>query len=166
MNLFIIRHADAGDSHQWAGDDSERPFSLLGLQQARALGSALHDRGIELQATVSSPLVRTRQTAEEVLKAWSPPCPLSFSDLLAPGELRKRKLAKQLAQLGLVSIAIVGHDPDLPAFLGWLLGVDPEHVPLKKGGAAAVSFEEEPGKGDGNLDWLIAPEWYMKESGA
>ena len=165
MLLFILRHTDAGDPREWSGDDALRPLSPLGLSQAQALGEALKHQGVTLQAVVSSPLVRTRQTAEELLKAWTPPCQISFSEWLAPGEMRPRKLTEHLAELGVDSLAIVGHDPDLPEYLGWLLGVDPDHVYLKKGGAAAVSFEDEPGKGDGTLDWLVAPDWYLKESG-
>jgi phosphohistidine phosphatase len=161
MNVTIIRHADAGDPKQWTGDDDARPLSPLGQQQAKALGDALKRQGIVFQSVVSSTLVRARQTAEGVLEAWPPAIGVTFSDLLAPGELRRRKLAKYLASLGVNSLAIVGHDPDLPAFLGWLLGIDPEHVPLEKGGAACVQFEEEPGKADATLVWMITPLWCL-----
>jgi phosphohistidine phosphatase len=161
MQVTIIRHADAGDPKQWTGDDSVRPLSPLGHQQARALGDALKRLGVVFQAVVSSTLVRAKQTAEGVLESWPPATGITFSNLLAPGELRRKKLAKYLAGLGSASLAIVGHDPDLPAFLGWLLGIDPEHVPLEKGGAACIHFEDEPGKGDGTLAWVITPQWYM-----
>jgi len=161
MNLIIIRHADAGDRNQWPGDDDERPLSDLGQRQATALGAALKTRGVVLNAVVSSPLVRTRQTAEGVLTGFGTAMEIQFSDLLAPAELRRKKLAKHLAGLGAETIAVVGHDPDVPAFLGWLLGVDPEHVHLQKGAAALVQFEDEPGKGDGTLGWLITPDWYL-----
>jgi phosphohistidine phosphatase len=161
MQLYIIRHADAGDRKAWTADDSERPLSPLGHQHAKALGEALKGRGTVLNAVISSSLVRAHQTAEGVLAAWPPSVGVTISDLLAPGELRRKKLAKHLASLAVDSAAIVGHDPDLPAFLGWILAIDPEHVPLEKGGVACVHFEEEPGKGDGTLDWLITPAWYM-----
>src|SRR5437016_2083194 len=135
MHLYIVRHADAGDRKQWNGDDAERPLSELGDRQARALGQSLRQRGVNLEAVVASPLIRTRQTAEDMLGAW-PGGTVQFSDLLAPGALRRRKLAKFLTQLGVGSVAIVGHDPDLPLFLGWLLGTDLEQVHLEKGGVA------------------------------
>lgn len=161
MDLFIVRHADAGDSAEWPGPDSERPLSLLGHRQARALGQALHRQGVRLGAVVSSPFVRARETAEDLLAAWGDTFAPSFSDLLASGMMRKRKLSQFLAGLGLSSLAIVGHDPDLPAYLGWLLGTDPDHVPLAKGGTAYLHFDEEPAKGDGELIWMITPDWYL-----
>ena len=161
MDLYVIRHADAGDRAVWTGDDAERPLSPLGHEQARALGEAFRQRGISIGKVVSSPLVRTRETAEDVLRAWPGGDGPQYCDLLAPGALRRRKLSKYLAGLGGPALAIVGHDPDLPAYLGWLLGTDPEQVHLEKGGAALVRFEDEPGKGDGTLAWMITPEWYM-----
>jgi phosphohistidine phosphatase len=163
MKLYIIRHADAGDRSKWDGDDAERPLSPLGRRQSRALGEAFHMRGIAVDAVVSSPLVRTRETAEGFVAGITNPPAIQYSDLLAPAELRKRKLTKQLANLGVESAVIVGHDPDLSAYLGWLVGCDAENVPLEKGAAALVVFEDEPGKGDGTLSWVVTPEWFLTE---
>lgn len=164
MDLYIIRHADAGDRDQWPGNDADRPLSESGHRQARALGEALRQRGVTLGAVVASPLVRTRETAEDVLVAWpGSPGPV-FCDLLAPTELRRRKLSKFLAGLGHNALAIVGHDPDLPAYLGWLLGTDPDQVVLAKGGAALVTFEDWPGKRDGTLVWMVTPDWFLGET--
>jgi phosphohistidine phosphatase len=163
MDLYIIRHADAGDRLQWVGSDDERPLSELGHQQARALGGALKRHGVSFGAVVSSPLVRTRETAEGVLAAWpGSPGPV-FCDLLAPGASRRRKLSKFLMGLGQSTLAIVGHDPDLPDYLGWLLGTDPDQVHLEKGGAALVRFEDWPAKRDGALAWMVTPEWFMAD---
>ena len=161
MNLYIVRHADAGDRQAWPGDDADRPLSELGRRQARALADALKRRGLTLDAIVSSPLVRTRQTAEELIPASSNGIGVQFCDLLAPEALKPRKLSKFLAGLGVTSAAVVGHDPDLPAYLGWLLGVDPENVHLEKGGAALVTLDEAPSKGSGRLAWSVTPDWFM-----
>jgi phosphohistidine phosphatase len=164
MKLYIVRHADAGDREKWDGDDHDRPLSQLGHRQARALGDAFRQRGLAVDAVVSSPLVRTRQTAESFLQAWADGAPPThFTDLLAPGGLRKRKLTKYVANLGVESAVLVGHDPDLPALFGWLIGADSENVYLEKGGAALVTFEDEPSRGDGRLGWVLTPEWFLNE---
>jgi len=164
MKLYIARHADAGDREKWDGDDHDRPLSQLGHRQARALGDAFRQRDLTVDAVVSSPLVRARQTAESFLQAWPDGAPTPhFTDLLAPEELRKRKLTKQLAGLGVESVAVVGHDPELPAYLGWLLGADAENVRLEKGAAALVAFEDEPAKGEGRLGWVVTPDWFLNE---
>lgn len=161
MNLYIIRHADAGNPKQWRGDDADRPLSELGHRQARALGEAFRNHQLPLDAVVSSPAVRTRETAEDFLDGWPNTPPLHFHDLLAPGEMRRRKLGKALAALDAENVAIVGHDPDLPAFLGWLIGIDPGNIYLEKGAAALVHFDDSLEKGDGQLMWTVSPGWFL-----
>ena len=45
LQLYLLRHADAGDPMAWPGDDAERPLSAKGKRQARRLGSMLEDIG-------------------------------------------------------------------------------------------------------------------------
>ncbi len=149
MDLYLIRHADA-----------DRPLTDLGRQQARALGAAFRARGIAVAALLTSPLTRTVQTAGEFREALGAGAEPTACDLLAPGELRRRKLTKQVAGLGAESVALVGHNPDLSAYLGWLLGVNPEQIELVKGGVAKVVFEDDLAKGEGVLSWMLTPVWY------
>src|SRR5947208_16323990 len=99
MNLYIIRHADAGSPKLWKGDDIERPLSELGQRQAHALGEAFRHQQLPLDAVVSSPAVRTRETAEGFLDGWPNTPPQHFHALLAPGEMRRRTLGKAPAAL-------------------------------------------------------------------
>lgn len=162
MDLYLIRHADAGDRSAWSGDDADRPLSPLGHRQARTLGELFRRREIAVGAVVSSPLARTWQTAADFREAAIPDGKEpELCDLLAPGALRRKKLSKFLVGVGVQSLAVVGHDPDLPAYLAWLLGTDPEQVHMEKGGVALVHFEDEPGKGEGVLTWMVTPDWYM-----
>jgi phosphohistidine phosphatase len=160
MNLYIIRHADAGNPEEWRGDDADRTLSDLGRRQARALGEAFGQRKLAVDAILSSPLVRTRETAAEFLGGLESSLSPQFIDLLAPGALKKRKLSKQIAGLTGENVAIVGHDPDLPEYLGWLLWAEPETVHLAKGGAALVTCKS-PNKGGGRLVWMLTPEWFL-----
>ncbi len=160
MDLYLIRHADAGNPLDWDGDDADRPLTELGRSQAQALGAAFRARGVVVDAILTSPLTRTVQTAGEFHEALGAgPAPVAC-DLLASGALRRRKLTKVVTALGMKSVALVGHDPDLPIYLGWLLGIDPDHVKLEKGGVAKVSFEDEPARGDGLLGWMLTPTWF------
>ena len=160
MNLYIIRHADAGDSMNWSGDDALRPLTERGRHQARALGEALHKQGVALDAVVSSPYVRARETAELLVEGLGATLPVQHSEWLAAGALKRNQLAQELAAKNASSLAITGDDPDLPEFLGWLLDVSPKHLFLKKGGAAFVQCRT-PAKGEAVLGWLIGPAWYM-----
>lgn len=163
MNLYVIRHAEAVDRRTDGIErDYDRPLTEHGANQAHALGTALRERGWVAETVVSSPLVRTMQTTEQLLDAWGRhPNEIVTCDFLACGEMRRRKLSKFLEGLGVGSIAIVGHMPDLAEYLGWLLGTDGQQVPLEKAAAALVRFNGPPAKGDGELAWVVTPEWFM-----
>jgi phosphohistidine phosphatase SixA len=52
----------------------------------------------------------------------------------------------------------VGHNPELSAYLSWLIGSKRAQLHLSKGG---VAFVEADGvrKGLGVLQWMVTPEW-------
>jgi len=60
--LLVIRHARAGDSSQWVGDDRRRPLDERGVQQAAALVRELAD--FPVTRILSSPYDRCVQTVE------------------------------------------------------------------------------------------------------
>ncbi len=57
---YLIRHADAGDKHQWSGPDDQRPLSDTGLREAEGLIALLAD--FPIARIVTSPAVRCIQT--------------------------------------------------------------------------------------------------------
>ena len=112
-----------------------------------------------LERLVTSPLLRARQTAEEVLEHLSSPTPeLHTCDHLAPGG-KRRKLTRFLRGLGAQSVAIVGHMPDLGLYASWLIGSKKVQIDLAKAGAACIHFEDKPDKAEGVLTWLVTPQW-------
>ena len=57
--IWLLRHAHA----EPGSPDAERPLSERGVRQARAAGAALKVLGVELDACLTSPKVRARETA-------------------------------------------------------------------------------------------------------
>ena len=131
------------------GDDALRPLSELGHAKPGAVGEALKERArLSMWCLPARSCVR-RETTEGLLAGLGAG-EQRLCDLLEAGSLRRRgKLAKFLAASGEQSLAVVGHDPDLSAFLAWLVGTEPEQVPLEKGGVALVRFEDGLEKGKG-----------------
>jgi len=160
VELFLIRHADAlalgerGITH-----DEDRPLSERGETQARVVGGSLRRRGIHLDRIVTSPLLRARQTAEEIVRVWSPPLPeIHVSPELAP-KGRRKKLSRFLRGLGVESVALVGHQPDLGELTAWLIGSRKDQVDFAKAGVAQIACPDGPGKGLGTLLLLLTPDW-------
>lgn len=161
MDLFLIRHADAlalgerGITH-----DENRPLSESGETQSRVVGAGLRRHGIRLNKIVTSPLLRARQTAEEILRVWSPPLPeVLVSPELAP-EGRRKKLSRFLEGLGADSVALVGHQPDLGELTAWLIGSRKAQVDFAKAGVAHIACPDGPGKGLGTLLLLLTSDWF------
>lgn len=162
MDLYIIRHADAVPLGEGGiSEDADRPLTETGKGHARALAAAFLKRGVQPAVVVTSPLVRARQTAEELLRNWPAPAPsLQESELLSPG-FKFKKLSRFLRELGASPIAIVGHMPDLNIYAAWLIGGKNAHIDLAKASVAHIACNEGPGKDCGALGWLVTPEWYV-----
>jgi 8-oxo-(d)GTP phosphatase len=62
MPLVVIRHARAGHSSEWTGDDRKRPLDERGVRQAAALVDELADS--PLTRILSRPYDRCVQTVE------------------------------------------------------------------------------------------------------
>jgi phosphohistidine phosphatase len=160
VDLYLIRHADAAPLGEGGvSRDEDRPLTDRGREQARRLPSGFRARGIQLGLVLSSPLLRARQTAEEMLREWPHPAPeLRVCTALAPGA-KRRKLSRFLNELGSDHVALVGHQPDLGEYAAWLIGSKKAQIDLAKAGVAYIACEQGLGKGDGRLAWLVTPDW-------
>lgn len=153
IQLYLLRHADAGDPMAWPGDDADRPLSAKGRRQARRLGSLLADIGWKPDLILTSPKVRAAQTARIVGKAI---------DVAATEESRLAS-AFEVADVGRMlashpdakRVVLVGHDPDFSAVASTLTGAA---IELRKGAIARIDLQDaSPAAGQGALRWLIPP---------
>ena len=154
LQLYFLRHADAGDPEVWAGDDALRPLSEKGELQAERLGSFLAEIGFQPEAIISSPKLRARQTAELVGAAIG--VGVRLDDRLAEG-FDPATVDAILAGAGSPNRPVlVGHDPDFSQVLGWLASAD--GLTMKKGAFARVDVRGAVGDGRGTLRWLVPPD--------
>jgi phosphohistidine phosphatase len=159
MDLYVIRHADAVPlGENGIDNDADRPLTATGNGQCSHLAEALLRQGVHLQQIITSPLLRSRQTTDGLLKKLTPAPEVQDCKHLAPGGSR-RKLTRFLCGLSAQSVAIVGHAPDLDVYAAWLIGSRKAQLELAKGGLARIHFEKDPDKGAGVLTWLVTPQW-------
>ena len=161
MQLLIIRHGPAGEGAAWARTghpDAERPLTVEGRELMRLATPGLATLVSRLDVLATSPLTRAYQTAEIVAKGYDE-MPLTVVDALSSGGDRTELLEWIRAHRPGITIALVGHNPDLEELIAWLAAVR-QHgfVKLKKGGAALVSFDATPTPGGGVLQWLLTPK--------
>jgi phosphohistidine phosphatase len=127
--IWLLRHGDAEDG----SPDSERPLTEKGREQARAVGAALKALGMEIDACLTSPKVRSAETARLACE------PLGVEPQLEPklagGPFDAEALAAGLGD----EVLLVGHDPDFSMAVHALTGAQ---VRMKKGGLAGVEKGE------------------------
>ncbi len=160
MRIVIVRHAIALDRNEAAAqgiDDADRPLTDAGRDKmARgALGLARLLARPALLAT--SPWRRARATAEILAK------PLGVHEVvttpaLLPGHLQPELLDWLTDRGAPDTVVLVGHEPDLGLWAGWLVnGRTRSMLRLKKGSACCIDFNELPTPGHGELQWLLTP---------
>jgi phosphohistidine phosphatase len=122
--LWLLRHADAADGFP----DDERPLTERGIQQAQDAGRALERLGVELDACLSSPKLRSLQTAQLACG------PLGVEVTVEP-RLAGEPFNVDDLTAGLGDVLLVGHDPSFTLTLHDLTGAQAR---MRKGGLAAV----------------------------
>jgi phosphohistidine phosphatase len=152
--LFLLRHAHAGDSTRWTGDDAARPLSDKGRRQSERIGRLLAAVDEAPDLLITSPKVRAAETAGVVSDALGIPV---VEDRRLAGPLDAEVVGEILAAAGPARRpCLVGHDPDFSSLLGELVGV--AEIPMRKGAVARVDFEGRVGAGRGVLRYLVPPE--------
>jgi phosphohistidine phosphatase len=132
MRLYLVRHAEA----EPGTPDELRPLTANGRQAARALGRQLREETGRVDAVVSSPLLRARQTAEAIARELD--LQAEPVELLAPGAGEAELLAA-IEGRGDVVVA-VGHQPDCGKLAAALQGgAEP---PFPPAGVARLDLPE------------------------
>jgi phosphohistidine phosphatase len=159
IQLYLLRHADAGDPEAWSGPDDERPLSAKGEAQAERLATFLHGVRLAVDAVISSPKVRARRTAEIVADGLG--ATVRIDDRLGSG-VRPSTVDEILRDAGNpIRAMIVGHDPDFSELLATVTGA--RDLPMKKGALARVDFRGPVADRRGTLRWLVPPDLLDRE---
>lgn len=119
MRLFLVRHAEAAPGEP----DELRPLTPAGRAVAREVGERLAAEQVE--AVVSSPLLRARETAEQIARAAG--LTPEADERLAPGATAE-DLQAAVAGRGDTVVA-VGHQPDCSAIYLVLSGDEVDFAP-------------------------------------
>ncbi len=158
MNLYVLRHAEAVRLGEGAWRDEERPLTVQGAADAALVGRALArlDGGIAL--LLCSPLLRARQTAEAVAAQFPRAPEVQATESLSPG-FRPGALTARLQEIPAgESVAVIGHQPDLGAFLAFVIeGEAAASITMPPAAVAHVRFDGDATTA-ASLRWLLSPE--------
>jgi phosphohistidine phosphatase len=152
--LYLVRHAVAAERGDEWPDDSQRPLTTRGAARFRDVVRGLASLGVTFDLILSSPLVRTRQTAEILSRGI--PSGVTFIDALAPSGTPAAVISELSRHLRKQRVAFVGHEPNLGDLAARLIGARVP-LPFKKGGVCRIDIEVLPPKGLGRLQWFAPP---------
>ena len=132
--LYLIRHGIAEERSDAWPDDAKRPLTESGISRLRKSIRGLLRAGVSFDVVLTSPLVRTRQSAEVVAAGVSPRPPIVAVDSLAPA----------------------GHEPGIGELAARLAG-SRHAFEFKKGGVCRIDVDSLPIEGPGTLVWFLTP---------
>ncbi len=127
--IWLLRHGDAEDG----SPDAERKLTAKGEEQARAAGAALKQIGVELDACLTSPKVRARDTARLACEQLG--VEPTDAQALRGGPFEPDEIAAGHGE----SVLLVGHEPDFSMAVHGATGAQ---VRMPKGGLAAIDRGE------------------------
>ena len=161
LELYLIRHGVAEERGEDWPDDSKRPLTADGISRLRKAARGLNALEIGFDQIVSSPLVRTRQTADVFSMELKGAPPIALSDALAPAGSSSSVIQEITRHVRKARVALVGHEPNLGELAAQLIGA---RAPLefKKGGICRIDFDMLPPKGGGMLRWFLTPKMLRK----
>jgi len=157
LELYLIRHGIAAERGKEWPDDSKRPLTPEGISRLRKTARGLNAIGVGFDQIVTSPLVRTRQTADIFAEELKSKPPVVTADALAPAGTPASVIQEIARHVRKPRVALVGHEPNLGELAAQLIG---SRTPLefKKGGICRIDFDVLPPKGAGALRWFLTPK--------
>ncbi len=130
VRLVIVRHAEAASGEP----DELRPLTSEGRDAARALGQRLASEGVRPDAVLTSPLLRARETAQELARPTG--LEAEPDERLAPGATAEavRAAVEERGE----TVIVVGHQPDCSRIAAALAGGD--EPPFAPGGMLSIEL--------------------------
>jgi phosphohistidine phosphatase len=125
MELILWRHAEAEDG----ADDMARALTPKGRRQAEPMAQWLRDQWPGAMRIVSSPAVRTRQTADALA------LPYDIDPQIAPDADADQLLAASGWPNSHGLVILVGHNPAISVLAGRLAGAEESSVVLRRAAA-------------------------------
>ncbi len=156
MNLCFLRHGPAIPSGTPGVAEEERPLSPEGRRKTQRAVRGLVRLDLGIDAVLTSPLARARETAEILADALrlGPP---RVSDKLLP-DVPAREFLGVLTDSGPESPVLVGHEPSLALAVAFLIGAgETQPLELKKSGLAVVRLRRLAPRPEGTLRLLLTP---------
>jgi phosphohistidine phosphatase len=160
MELFILRHGEAGKKLSSTIGDHARPLTSIGKEEVLEEAKALKRIGVKFDLIISSPLKRAYETASIVAGVYKAKKKLKVWNELAP-EGSKKDVYNKISQLKEEQfVLLVGHEPQLGEITKEIIHKGKTtscNLLLKKGGLLRINILTRSPVPKGELRWLLTP---------
>jgi phosphohistidine phosphatase len=154
MNLYLMRHANAGIPRENPVLDAKRSLIKEGREQCMLMARVLSSLKVQVDVIVSGPLKRSLQTAQLVGTELGYEGKVEICPALAPGGDYASFQAMLVHYAECEGVLAVGHNPHVFQFLSRLItGDDNAAIRMRRGSIARVDLSHHPAL----LQWLIDP---------
>ena len=163
VEIYLIRHGIAQEREIGLADEV-RSLTDKGRNKTRQVAQRLSELGVHFDVVLTSPLVRSQQTAK-ILHDYKLSQNIAESAYLAPDGsiydwldwLKKQQYPQQ------TQLALVAHQPNLGQWAEILVwGEDRAKLLLKKAGIIGIALPETDSPiGQSQLFWLTAPKFLL-----
>lgn len=155
MDLLLIRHGIAAALAEGIETDAERPLTAKGAKRIGKVAERLARISGPPEAILTSPLLRARQTADSLARAWGRPSP-TVAPALVGGDWDEIRQA--LDRFGNhATVALVGHEDWLSVLTARLLGSARHRAfAFRRGGVALLRIGRRR-QARATLLWFIPP---------
>lgn len=165
LELYIIRHGLAGKPLEDETLDEARPLKKKGKEKMKDIAKSLKDLNVCFDMVLTSPLLRSKETAEILNAYCGDSKKVRVTDLLKP-DSSYNDLIKFLNTIkGSKKVAIVGHEPFLSGFASYCLTKNTNPlITLKKGGVIKLDIDKVIKPGHCTLSLLMAPKIILEQA--
>ena len=164
MELYILRHGEAGNRFKAGSKDFERALTVSGQEEVEEVARSLAELEVSFDFIATSPLKRASQTAGIVAKVLKVKKGSVEEWIELKPEGKRPDLYRKLSQFKPESsVLVVGHEPYLSTMITEIaFGVENGSVVMKKAGLAKLTIVSFQPKIRGMLRWLLTPKHLKK----
>lgn len=157
MQIYLLRHGIAEDARP-GQIDADRALTSEGIKRLREILRRAKTASVAPSLIVTSPYVRARQTAELAAEILGYEDPLTPTPKLVPMASPHETWAEVRTLRGEPSVLLVGHEPHMGLFTGFLLGTPELRIDFKKGAIVRIDIPDLGVQPRGVLKWMMAPK--------
>ena len=158
-SIILFRHGKSDWNANYDGDHN-RPLAKRGIKATKNMGRFLAERNQIPDLVISSTAVRARTTAELAMEAGNWNCQMELESAIYGGSPDTLLNLAQQQDNTLVSICLVGHEPNFSMFIS--RASNDGYIRFTTANMAKIDFQVNQWKDirfyEGKLDWLHRPK--------